>query len=373
MRIGIDCRLPTYQMGGISQYILHLLPALAALDQANEYVLLHSRREHRDFTPPGAANFRRADLWTPCHHRLERWTLAAEMLPLRLDVLHSPDFIPPAGGAARRVITIHDLNFIYFPQFLTAESRRYYAGQIAWAARSAAAIAADSHATRADILQHLDVGADKVRAIHLAANPLYAKPVEEAEVARTLARHSLAPGFLLFVGTLEPRKNLPFLLQVYARLRSTRGVVAPLVLVGGKGWLYEEIFAAIEKLGLRPFVHHLSGISDQELAHLYHGAGVLASPSIYEGFGLPALEAQHCACPVVVSNRGSLPEIVGPDGVTLEPDDEVGWTETLYQVLSDPALRATMRRRGLAQAATFTWAETARRTLALYTASPEPT
>ena len=164
MHIGIDARLPYYQMGGISQYILHLLPALAALDEVNQYTVFHSRKDGRSHHPP-AANFQRRDLWTPCHHRLEPWSLPLELAAHRLDVLHSPDFIPPLGGAGRRVITVHDLNFLFYPQFLTGESRRYYAGQIQWAVRAAAAIAVDSEATRRDLIERLRVPPDKVRTI----------------------------------------------------------------------------------------------------------------------------------------------------------------------------------------------------------------
>ncbi|MCA9961900.1 MAG: hypothetical protein KC443_22835 [Anaerolineales bacterium] len=131
MHIGIDARLPYYQMGGISQYTLYLLPALAALDTENQYTILQMGKDGR-FYAPTAPNFHRQNVYTPCHHRLEKWALGAELLPQCLDVLHSPDFIPPALGAKRRIITIHDLNFIYFPQFLTAESLRYYNEQIQW-------------------------------------------------------------------------------------------------------------------------------------------------------------------------------------------------------------------------------------------------
>ncbi|MCA9936842.1 MAG: glycosyltransferase family 4 protein, partial [Anaerolineales bacterium] len=141
----------------------------------------------------------------------------------------------------------------------------------------------------------------------------------------------------------------------------------PLILVGGKGWIYDEIFATITELGLREYVRHLPGIFDEELAHLYHAAGVLVTPSFYEGFGLPALEAQHCGCPTVVSRRGSLPEIVGPQGTMVdEPEDAAAWAQVIERVLSDSQLRAEMVARGYEQAKGFTWESTAVQTLRLY-------
>lgn len=358
MHIGIDARLLYYQMGGISQSVRHLLPALAALDGMNRYTVLHMGKDGRSYTP-NAPNFHRHNLLTPCHHRLEKWALGTELLPLRLDVLHSPDFVPPAFGARRRIITVHDLNFIYYPQFLTAESLRYYRDQIQWACQVAAHIAADSHATRQDLLDRLGVPPAKVTTVHLAANPLYTQTFTQDAVAATLEKYNLPRDFILFVGTLEPRKNVPTLVRAYALLRE-RGIDAPLILVGGKGWIYDEIFATIAELGLRENVHHLRGVFDVELAHLYHGAGVLVTPSFYEGFGLPALEAQHCGCPVIVSRRGSLPEIVGSQGVMVEdPEDVEAWADWLYRVLTDSKMRAEMVARGFAQAKRFSWAETA--------------
>ncbi|MFQ5433653.1 MAG: glycosyltransferase family 4 protein, partial [Anaerolineae bacterium] len=310
-------------------------------------------------------NFQRRDLWTPCHHRLERWALAAELLPHRLDVLHSPDFIPPAAGAKRRIITVHDLNFLHYPQFLTAASRHYYNDQIEWAVRTAAHISADSEATRQDLIQMLHVPPDKVTTIPLAANPLYEQEFGETAVAATLAEYNLPRGFILAVGTLEPRKNYPMLLRAYDRLRQ-QGVDAPLVLVGGRGWLYEEIFAEIQSLQLGNHVRHLTGVFDEKLAHLYRAAGVLVTPSHYEGFGLPALEAQHSGCPVIVSRRASLPEIVGPPGMMLDPDDVDAWVDGIGRVLTDADLRQKMAADGRIQARTFSWEKTARMTLELY-------
>jgi len=371
MRIGIDCRLPTYQMGGISQYTIHLIQAMGELHGAERFTIFHSRKERRDFLPAQQQRFSRSDLWTPCHHRLERWTLPIELAPYHLDVFHSPDFIPPAGGAGR-VITVHDLTFLRYPEFLTAESRRYYNGQIAWAVKTADRISADSEATRMDLIDLLGVPPDKVATIHLAANPLYTAHYAAEDVAATLAAYGLLPGFILAVGTLEPRKNIPMLLRAYQRLRREYDLEVPLVLVGSKGWIYEDIFRAINQLGLAQMVRHLSGMPDVALAHLYRAAGVLAFPSHYEGFGLPALEAMHAGCPVVASDRGSLPEIIGGAGILLPPDDEPAWGAALARALSDDATRQALIRSGREQAAQFTWRRTAEATLALYHSAHNP-
>jgi glycosyltransferase involved in cell wall biosynthesis len=370
MHIGIDARLPSYQMGGISQYILHLLPALAEIDGENRYTVFHSRKDGRSHLPPAAARFQRRNLWTPCHHRWERWALATEVWRHRLDVLHSPDFIPPAFGARRCVITVHDLNFLYYPEFLMPDSLRYYGGQIRWAVGEADHVLADSEHTRRDLIERLGVPAPKVSAVPLAANPLYGQTFAAATVRQTLARYRLPRGFILFVGTLEPRKNVPALLRAYQRLRQETELDPPLVLVGSKGWLYDEVFEVVDQLGLRPYIHHLTSVSDVELAHLYTAAALLALPSYYEGFGLPPLEAMQCGCPVVSSNRASLPEVVGRAGILLDPDDLDGWAAAMLLLLSDSDARHTLVEAGRQQTQQFTWRKTAAATLRVYLGDP---
>ena len=363
MRIGIDARILGYRQGGIAQYTTHLLTALSTIDPRTDYYVLHSRRERdrRRFGP----NFHSVTLWTPPHHRLERWSLGIEVSRLGLDLLHSPDFIPPAFGARRFVITVHDLNFIYYPQFLTVESRRYYADQIAWAVHKAHHILTVSEATRRDVIRLLNVPPEKVTTIHLAADPAF-RPLPRPMVLETLNRYGLRPGYLLFVGTLEPRKNLPGLFTAYRRLLD-RGVTdAPLVIVGGRGWLYEEVFTSMEDLRLTDRVRFLDTVPNADLPSLYNGASLFALPSFYEGFGLTALEAMACGVPVVVSNRGSLPEMVGEAGVQVDPDDPEGIAEGMATVLCDPGLRQQLERLGKARATAFSWDRTARGTLEVY-------
>ncbi|MCA9980759.1 MAG: glycosyltransferase family 4 protein [Anaerolineales bacterium] len=367
IKIGIDARLPFYQRGGISQYTLHLLPALAALDRENSYVVGHMGKDADSYVPD-APNFRRQDLLTPCHHRLERWALGVELALAqgRLTLWHSPDFIPPAFGVARRVITVHDLNFLHYPAYLTADSLRYYRGQIEWAVNTADHISADSEHTRQDLIHLLGVPPEKVTTVHLAVNPVYERVYTAVEINATLAQHNLPRGFILAVGTLEPRKNLPTLLQAYQLMRDEAQIDVPLVLVGRKGWLDEPIWAAVAELGLAEQVRHLEGVYDEALAHLYAAAGVLATPSHYEGFGLPALEAMTCGCPVVVSDRGSLPEIVGQGGAVLPADNVAAWANELTAVLTDSERRETMVAAGRRRASAFSWRDTAVATLKIY-------
>jgi glycosyltransferase involved in cell wall biosynthesis len=168
------------------------------------------------------------------------------------------------------------------------------------------------------------------------------------------------------VGTLEPRKNLPGLLKAYALLQNEVPDAPPLVIAGRRGWLYESVYAQAGALGLKDRVVWLEGVAYQDLPALYSGAGVLCLPSFYEGFGLPPLEAMACGTPVVVAQRASLPEVVGDAGLLIDPDNPYSITDALRRVLTDPALATVLRQRGLVRASTFTWRETARKTLAVY-------
>jgi glycosyltransferase involved in cell wall biosynthesis len=363
VKIGIDARLLYYQRGGIAQYTRRLIHELLQLDRAGEsYLVLASRK---DASPPGGPRARSVKLWTPPHNRFEQLILPIELARLRLDLLHSPDFIPPFSAHFRRVITVHDLNFLLYPEFLTADSRRYYNAQINRAVAVADHILADSHATANDLVRHLGVPEDKISVVWLAAKEVYRRLPPDV-VQEQLARHCLTPGYVLFTGTLEPRKNLPGLLRAYHSLLARLTDIPPLLIAGRCGWLYDEIWAQVERLELGRRVHFVENPEDEELAILYNGASVLVLPSFYEGFGLPVLEAMACGTPVIAANRASLPEIAGGAALLVEPEDIDALAEALRHVLTEAALRARLIEAGLVQAARFSWAATARQTLAVY-------
>lgn len=361
MHVAIDARLADISPGGIAQYTLQLARALAALPGEQHVTLLRSARPRVPAEDVAGVRVRR--MLTPPHHRWERLALALELLPLRPRVLHSPDFIPPLRLGWRSVITVHDLGFLHFPDTLTPASRRYY-GQIRRAVREADRIIAVSRCTRDDLVHLLGVGPERITVILEAADPTF-RPIEP-ESARAIAGRLLGVDrpYLLFVGSFEPRKNLVTLLEAFARVRREQDIL--LALVGRRGWLYEPIFERLRALDLEPHVRIVEGISHAMLPPLYSAAQALAFPSLYEGFGLPPLEAMACGCPVVASDRAALPEIIGDAGLLVPADDPAALALALLRVSSDPRLRSALIQRGLARARTFSWQRAARETLAVY-------
>ncbi|MFN8379230.1 MAG: glycosyltransferase family 1 protein [Anaerolineae bacterium] len=363
MQIGIDARLLAYRTGGISTYITQLLRALATLHTDYEFVAFKSRKAKQSLDAPG---MRIGTLWTPCHHRIERTALSVELARFRLDVLHSPDFIPPRRGARRHVITVHDLTFLHYPQHLTAESRRYYNDQIDAAVKHADHILTDSIASRDDMVSMLGVPADKISVHRLGIDARF-QPQSEGELSRVRKQWNLPQSYFLFVGTFEPRKNIIGLVDAYGLLRGRNPTAPPLVIAGSRGWLYEETIAHIEQAGLGNSVVVRENLPTEDLPGLYGNALALITPSFYEGFGLPALEAMACGTLPIVSNRSSLPEVVGSVGALVEPENVDSIASALERALLDESWRAEQRTAGLARAATFRWEDTARVALSAYT------
>lgn len=356
MRAAIDVRLKFYRPGGITEYTRHLIRALAELDAETHYTVVHHIRDTETLAP--GPNFHRASTLTPSHHRLERWLLAAELLPRRLDLYHTPEGILPQRVARREIITVHDVHYLHYPQYMTATSRRYYNNQIQRSTRQAAVILVPSEATRADLVTLLGVPSEKIVTHSLGVDDGF-RPATEGALIALRARYNLPENYLLFVGTFEPRKNLPGLFAAYTRLRAELPDAPPLVLVGRPGWLMDDIDAAVKQHALEPHLRWITDAPRADLAALYSGARLLALPSHYEGFGLTALEAMACGTPPIVSDRSSLPEVVGDAGLLVDPGDPDALADALRRLLTDDALRDELSARGLKRAAEFTWQRTA--------------
>ena len=355
MRIGIDCRIAHYTPGGTGVYTRRLAQALASLPAmaADELVLLEAASSRQTLAP----NTRRGRLFTPSHHRWEQLLLPLEVLPRRLDVLHSPDYVPPFVRNCRSVITVHDLAFLRWPELLTPDSHAYFNGHIRRAVESADAIIAVSQATKRDVLELLDAPADKVRVVHEAAGFDLA-PVEGTEIERWLDAEGLPRDYVLFVGTFEPRKNLPRLIEAFAEVHA-RGCSGQLLLAGSPGWLAGPVMEAVER--------HSSYVLTRPFdPRLYQGARALAFPSLYEGFGLPVLEAMACGTPVLTSTMSSLPEIAGDAALLVDPLDVSAIAGGLWRLLNDTELADELSHRGLARAAEFSWRRAALETLDVY-------
>ena len=362
MRIGIDARLVPYQRGGISTYVQELVAALGNLEPQHSYYLLQSRKGFETASAPSGAQ--RRTLWTPPHHRLEQWTLPVELARLPLDVLHSPDFIPPLRRRVPAVITVHDLAFLRYPDTKPAEALRYY-GQVDKAVASAEGVIAVSESTKRDMVELLGAAPERIDVVHHGVDPSY-RPLDDGEAVAAFCRaHGLPERFILWVSTIEPRKNLECLLEALAQAQlEERGQT--LVLVGGNGWRAEEGAGLAQRLGLSARTIFYGPASRDELRLLYNAAWALVYPSWYEGFGLPPLEAMACGTPVISSTAAALQEVLGDAPLYFDPADPAALSEHLTRLQCDEALSWQLREAGLQRAALYRWEETARRTLAVY-------
>jgi glycosyltransferase involved in cell wall biosynthesis len=300
-------------------------------------------------------------LWIAWQHL--RLPLPPDLLAPRLDVFYNPDFPLPPLAYAPGVCTVHDLSFITVPQCAFPKLRALLLRTVPWALERARLVVAVSEHTRRDLVTLLGVPPQKVRVAANAVNPIF-RPVRDANWrAAERRRLGLPECFLLAVGTLEPRKNLVLALEALALLRE-RGQVLPLVVVGREGWLYEPIYERVETLRLRGQVRFLTDAGDADLLALYNLADVMVFPSLYEGFGLPPLEALACGAVVVCSNTSSLPEVVGDAALLVDPHDASGLERALERALDDTALRRDLAARGPAQARRYTWEASAASVLA---------
>jgi glycosyltransferase involved in cell wall biosynthesis len=293
--------------------------------------------------------------WEQC---IQPWALGRA----GVDLLHGLALVGPLLITRPFVLTIHDLSFLHYPQSFRGAKRLYLKLFTRLSVQRAQRVIAASESTRSDLMQQYGIPADRVDRVYYGLDQQF-HPLPPGEVAAFRVQNGLPDRFMLFVGTLEPRKNVARLVEAYARLPQDR---PPLYIVGGKGWLCDDIFARVEALHLGDEFRFAGYVPGQELPWWYNAAELFVYPSLYEGFGLPPLEAMACGTPVVTSGVSSLPEVVGPAGVTVDPTDIDALAGAISQILADGELRQRMRTDGLAQAGKFSWQEAARQTVSSY-------
>jgi glycosyltransferase involved in cell wall biosynthesis len=366
VRVCIDIQAAVAQRAGVGRYVKSLVEHLGAHRGADELRLFcfDFQRRGVPFDTPGASV--RAVRWIPGRLVQQAWKRIGfppfDAFAGAADVFHFPNFIRPPLARGRSVVTIHDLSFLRFPHAAEAGNLRYLTARIEDTVARADAILADSGTIADEIRERWPAAAARVHGVPLGLPDGFGRPPEEV-VRAVLARHGLARPYLLSVGTLEPRKNLAFLVDVFERVRGFDG---DLVLAGMKGWSYEPILERIARSPLAARIRHLDYPADADLAALYAGATAFVFPSLYEGFGFTPLEAMACGAPVIASAGGSLPEVCG-DGAEIVPEyDADAWAERIAAVLDDASRRSALVARGAANAARFTWDATARRTWEIY-------
>ncbi|HSD85245.1 MAG TPA: glycosyltransferase family 1 protein [Anaerolineae bacterium] len=348
----------SYRSAGIHTYIQHSLQHLPEADPALRLTLLTAH--------PPAELPASIEVWRP------RWNTDRPMLRIlweqlalpalvgraQADVLHATAFVAPIVRSRPTVITIYDVSFALFPQFFRGFNQTYLRVGTRWSARHARRISVISECTRRDVHRLYGVPLDRID----VAYPGVAETLRRADPDRVQEFRrlkNLPDKFLLYLGTLEPRKNLTMLVHAFAQLKREQPE-AVLVLAGGIGWLADETFAAIESCGMKDSVVLPGYVTPEEKAWWYAAATAFVFPSFYEGFGLPPLEAMACGTPVITANTAALPEVVGEAGLLIAPDDVSGWAAALKRIWIDEAYRAELADRGVRQAQPFTWFNTAR-------------
>lgn len=364
MRIAIDASTISTQ-GGPRTYVLGLIDALMRIDQENEYVIFYNDQEHLGRYP------RAKELVLPGKNPLARLWREHVLLPgacarEQVDLLHCPKSAIPFFSPCPVVVTLHDLIPVKHPELEKWAAHQYWKLHIPWAARKSAFVITISQWAKQEIMAAYGVPEERIGVIMQSFEPAMLLPRDPDQGKTIRQKYGLTDGYILYVGTIQPRKNLLSLIEAYARLKQQMHDVPKMVIAGRKGWLYESLFARISELGLTADILFTGFVSDEDLPFIFDGAALFAYLSLLEGFGRPPLEAMACGVPVVTSNSTAIPEVVGDAGITVSPTDIDGIAKALKRVLADELLAGQLREMGKKRAALFSWDRAARETLAVY-------
>jgi glycosyltransferase involved in cell wall biosynthesis len=361
-----------YRQAGISRYIDQLLRHLLPLAPDDRWTVYAPAGVRRLLDPPANTRIRESRL--PTTNPLVRivWEQCVAPVVMLRDLpaaVFCPLNVVPLLIRRPAVVTVHDLAFLRFPEQAQLVKLHYRRLLTRASVHRAAHVLTVSEFTRREVIELLGVAPEKVT-VTLVGRDEQLGPLPPATVERFRQAQGLPERFLLFLSTLEPRKNLQTLLRAYAQVRDALDM--PLIVVGGKGWMYEPIFRLVDELDLRPHIHFAGFVPREDLGLWYNAATVFVYPSLYEGFGAPPLEALRCGTPVITSNVASIPEVVGDAAVTVDPTNVEALAAALVRVVADPALQEELRRRGPLRAAQFSWERTAAGTLQALRAAARP-
>ena len=363
MRIGIDAR--KLHDFGIGTYIRNLLRELAKMDHDTEYVIL-CRGDDRAAVGGLGPNFRPVEETAGNYSFAEQIRIPLALRRERVDLFHAPHYVLPPLVRCPSVVTIHDCIHLMFPQYLPNRWALAYARtSISLAAKRATRVLTVSESSKRDIQKFVDIPAGKVDVIYNSYDPRFGVEPNADAVDRVRERYQLQGDFVLYAGNVKPHKNLERLIEAFHIVRD-RGLDVKLVLIGDEISKYTSLRRAIHRNQLHNYVRFLGYMPEETLAVMYRLAGAFVFPSLYEGFGLPPLEAMASGCPVVTSNVSSLPEVAGDAAVLVDPYDAHAIADGIGRVFSDTTLRNELRRRGPERARQFSWESSVRRVREIY-------
>ncbi|GAC1640164.1 MAG: glycosyltransferase family 1 protein [Ktedonobacteraceae bacterium] len=377
MHIGINAQLlsfsQNYRNGGVSHYIRYLLTELTKQPGSHQYTVFVNGQDVIEQL--GASHTHITYISAPWSESQpaarvawEQFTLPTEIRKRGIEVLHSPVNVLPEWLPRRcaTVVTLHDLAFLRFPAVLTRAKRLYHRTFTIRSMQRATKLITVSESTKQDAHELVRIPYERMHTVYTCIDERFSNVVKEEEIVAFREQHRLTSGFLLYLGTLEPRKNITMIIDAYARLRQQYQIQEKLVLAGGKGWLYDTIFEKVRQLDLLEYVIFPGFVADTEQALWYHAASVFVYPSFYEGFGIPVAEALACGLPVVTSNVSSLPEAGMNVALSVDPTDVEILTEAMYKALTDAQFRNRCRAAASTVARTFSAKRMVEQTIAVY-------
>ena len=368
MRIGIDATALPPQPVGAGNYIIQLVRALAEANFDVQLVIFAQKKGPAliDLPEERWVEWRIVEDLSPGSRLVwEQTRLPSLVRSTKVDLLHSLHYTRPLRLPCASVVTFHDMTFFLFPQLHTWARRLFFPTAMRISARQADAIITVSESTRQDAIRLLAIDPGKIFTAQLGVDPSFRTINDLGEKSRVIAKYNLPERFILYLGTIEPRKNLPILIRAYRQLLNS-GTSHKLVLVGKYGWMYEDVLDLVDELGLEDKVFFAGYVPQDDLPLVYNLASLFVYPTIYEGFGLPALEAMACGVPVITSQIASLPEIVGDAGILIPVNNVEALSEAMSRVLGDSTLREKLIKDGQLRSTKFSWDRTAQLTWQVY-------